>query len=284
MTLILPAPAKLNLFLHITGRRDDGYHQLQTLFQLLDYGDELRFERRDDGQLTLTPGIPGVAAEDNLILRAARRLQAQLDPAQPVPGADIHLDKRLPLGGGIGGGSSDAATTLVALNHLWQCGLTGPQLQSLGLQLGADVPVFVGAQTAWAEGVGEALQPVEMPPRWYLVLHPACAVSTASVFSHKDLTRNTPAITLAAFLAQGGRNDCETLVRKRYPPVDNALNWLAKFTPNARMTGTGASVFAGFDSAAEAEHVLAQAPADLPGFVARGINRSALYDLVPNIQ
>lgn len=276
--LDLLSPAKLNLFLHITGRRPDGYHQLQTVFQLLDYGDRLSFRRREDQEITLTPAIPGVAFADNLIVRAAHLLQAR---ARVTAGIDIHLEKRLPMGGGLGGGSSNAATTLVALNYLWQCGLTRAQLHDLGLQLGADVPVFIGAQSAWAEGVGEQLQPLELSENWYLVLHPQCTVSTAEIFSHKDLTRDTPAITLAAFLAQGGQNDCEALVRKLYPPVDKALNWLAKFTSTARMTGTGASVFAAFDSIAQAREILAQAPAEMSGFVAQGINRSALYSLLP---
>lgn len=277
-SLQLLAPAKLNLFLHITGRRADGYHQLQTLFQLLDYGDLLTFALREDSTITLTPDIPNVAFEDNLIARAARLLQKH---AQLPAGVDIQLEKRLPMGGGIGGGSSDAATTLVALNYLWQCKQTRAQLHALGLQLGADVPVFVGAQTAWAEGVGEQLQPIELAQVWYLVLHPKCAVSTAQIFSHKDLTRDTPNITVAAFLEQGGRNDCQNLVRKLYPPVDQALSWLGQFTNNARMTGTGASVFAAFDTEAEAQHVLAQAPKNLPGFVARGMQQSSLYSLLP---
>lgn len=277
-SLHLLAPAKLNLFLHITGRRADGYHQLQTYFQLLDHGDWLNFQLREDNSITLQPEIPGVAFEQNLIVRAARLLQPH---AQIPPGIDIQLDKRLPMGGGIGGGSSDAATTLVALNFLWQCRLSRAQLQALGLQLGADVPVFVGAQSAWAEGVGEQLQPLELAQVWYLVLHPQCTVSTAEIFSNKDLTRDTPNITVAAFLEQGGRNDCQNLVRKLYPPVDQALNWLSQFASNARMTGTGASVFAAFDTEAEAQNVLALAPKNLPGFVARGIPQSPLYTLIP---
>lgn len=277
-SLHLLAPAKLNLFLHITGRRADGYHQLQTYFQLLDHGDWLSFDLRSDNNITLQPEIPGVAFEQNLIVRAARLLQPH---AQITAGIDIHLDKRLPMGGGIGGGSSDAATTLVALNSLWQCGLNRAQLQALGLQLGADVPVFVGAQSAWAEGVGEQLQPLELAQVWYLVLHPQCTVSTAEIFSNKDLTRDTPNITVAAFLEQGGRNDCQNLVRKLYPPVDEALHWLSQFASNARMTGTGASVFAAFETEAEARNALAQAPQKLPGFVARGIPQSPLYTLIP---
>lgn len=278
-SLTLLSPAKLNLFLHITGRRPDGYHNLQTLFQLLDYGDTLSFNTRIDGEITLAPDLPGVAFEQNLIIKAVRALDAY--KAVGV-GVDIQLEKHLPMGGGIGGGSSNAATTLVALNHLWGCGLNKSQLQNIGLQLGADVPVFINAQTAWAEGVGEALQPIEMQPKWFLVIQPDCHVSTAEIFSHKDLTRDTSAIKVAAFLEQGGQNDCEALVRKLYPQVDNALIWLQKFDRNARMTGTGACVFASFESAEIAHSVQAQLPKHLPGFVAQGVNRSPLYKLLPS--
>lgn len=278
-SLTLLSPAKLNLFLHITGRRPDGYHNLQTLFQLLDYGDTLSFNTRIDGEITLAPDLPGVAFEQNLIIKAVRALDAYKAVGA---GVDIQLEKRLPMGGGIGGGSSNAATTLVALNHLWGCGLNKSQLQNIGLQLGADVPVFINAQTAWAEGVGEALQPIEMQPKWFLVIQPDCHVSTAEIFSHKDLTRDTSAIKVAAFLEQGGQNDCEALVRKLYPQVDNALIWLQKFDRNARMTGTGACVFASFESAEIAHSVQAQLPKHLPGFVAQGVNRSPLYKLLPS--
>lgn len=277
--LTLLSPAKLNLFLHITGRRPDGYHNLQTLFQLLDYGDPLSFTTRTDGAITLAPELPGVAFEQNLIIKAARALEAY-KPADA--GVDIHLEKRLPMGGGIGGGSSNAATTLVALNHLWGCGLDKSQLQAIGLKLGADVPVFINAQTAWAEGVGEELQTIEMQPKWFLVIQPDCHVSTVEIFSHKDLTRDTSAIKVAAFLEQGGQNDCEALVRKLYPQVDNALIWLQKFDRNARMTGTGACVFASFESAEEALNVQAKLPKHLPGFVAQGVNQSPLYKLLPS--
>lgn len=278
-SLTLLSPAKLNLFLHITGRRPDGYHNLQTLFQLLNYGDTLKFTTRTDGAITLTPELPGVAFEQNLIIKAVRALEAY-KPANA--GVDIQLEKRLPMGGGIGGGSSNAATTLVALNHLWSCGLSKSQLQNIGLQLGADVPVFINAQTAWAEGVGEELQAIEMQPKWFLVIQPDCHVSTAEIFSHKDLTRDTSAIKVAAFLEQGGQNDCEALVRKLYPQVDNALIWLQKFDRNARMTGTGACIFAGFGSAETAHNVQAQLPKHLPGFVALGVNQSPLYKLLPS--
>ncbi len=275
--LTLLSPAKLNLFLHITGRRADGYHNLQTLFQLLDYGDTLHFTPRPDNTITLEPSLPGVAAEHNLILRAARQLQPL---ATGAPGVDIRLEKRLPLGGGLGGGSSNAATALVALNHLWQCGQSTRQLQALGLSLGADVPVFVQGRSAWAEGVGEQLSPLSLPDRWYLVLTPDCRVSTAEIFAHKDLTRGTPDITVAAFLEQGGRNDCQNLVRRLYPAVDEALDWLCKTAGNARLTGTGASVFASFDSAEAAHRILAKAPSHLPGFTARGIDSSPVHRLL----
>jgi 4-diphosphocytidyl-2-C-methyl-D-erythritol kinase len=277
--LTLLSPAKLNLFLHITGRRADGYHNLQTLFQLLDYGDTLTFVPNTENKLTLDPEIPGVAFEQNLIIKAARALE----PFKPArAGVDIRLEKRLPMGGGIGGGSSNAATTLVALNHLWGCNLSKGQLQAIGLKLGADVPVFINAQTAWAEGVGEQLLPVKTPAKWFLVAQPDCHVSTAEIFSHKDLTRDTSAIKVAAFLERGGKNDCEALVKTLYPAVNEAITWLQKFDRNAKMTGTGACVFASFDSAEKAQHVQAQLPKNLPGFVAQGVNQSPLYKLLPD--
>lgn len=279
-TLTLPAPAKLNLFLHITGQRDDGYHTLQTLFQLLDFGDELSFTRREDGKITLSPAIEGVAFEDNLIVRAAQLLKHSL-PAERANklGVDITLLKRLPMGGGIGGGSSNAATTLLGLNQLWGINHSVDRLAELGRQLGADVPVFVRGHTAWAEGTGEQLQAIEMPKHWFVVLTPNCHVSTAEIFSHKDLTRDTSNITVAAFLEQGGHNDCQPLVQKLYPEVDSALRWLSQFG-SAKMTGTGACVFAPFDDKASAEIALAQAPGGLRGFVARGINHSNVLKLL----
>lgn len=273
--LTLLSPAKLNLFLHIMGRRDDGYHTLQTLFQLLDYGDTLQFIESDT--LALTPDLPGVASADNLIIRAARLLQQHTGCTR---GATITLEKRLPMGGGIGGGSSNAATTLLALNHLWDLRLSLDELAALGLQLGADVPVFVRGVTAWAEGVGEHLQAVAMPPRNYLILVPPCAISTARIFSDPALTRNSSPITIAAFLREGGRNDCEPVTKKLYPEVDLALTKLSRFTP-AQMTGTGACVFASFveRSAAETvlQQVLQQLPAGFRGFVAGGVNRSPVH-------
>jgi 4-diphosphocytidyl-2-C-methyl-D-erythritol kinase len=275
--LSLPAPAKLNLFLHITGRREDGYHNLQTVFQLLDRGDELAFTLREDGEIHLSPAIEGVAHEDNLIVKAARALQQASGTSL---GADIVLDKRLPMGGGIGGGSSNAATTLLGLNALWNCGLTQDQLADIGVALGADVPVFVRGKTAWAEGVGEVLQPIDIPEKWYLVATPNCHVSTAEIFSHKDLTRDTSAIRVAAFLEQGGRNDCQPLVQKLYPAVGEALDWLGQFG-HAQMTGTGASVFAAFDSEAAATAVLQQLPENIEGFVAKGVDNSPALSKIP---
>lgn len=277
-TLTLLSPAKLNLFLHITGRRADGYHNLQTLFQLLDYGDTLSFAINTENRISLQPEIPGVTFEQNLIIKAVRALE----PFRPAnAGVDIQLEKRLPMGGGIGGGSSNAATALVALNYLWGCKLSKAQLQAIGLTLGADVPVFINAQTAWAEGVGEQLLPVKTPAKWFLVVQPDCHVSTAEIFCHKDLTRDTSAIKVAAFLERGGKNDCEALVKTLYPAVNEAITWLQKFDRNAKMTGTGACVFASFESAEKAQKVQAQLPEHLPGFVARGVNQSPLYKLLP---
>jgi len=272
-TLTLPAPAKLNLMLHILGRRDDGYHELQTLFQFLDYGDELNFSLRDDGQIRLHTDLPGVDHDSNLIVRAARLLQRE---SGCTLGADIGLTKRLPMGGGIGGGSSDAATTLVGLDHLWRLDLGEDRLAQLGLALGADVPVFVSGRAAFAEGVGERLQPVDLEEPWFLVLAPQVSVSTAEIFADPELTRNTPAITVRSLLAGGGHNDCQPVVERRYPEVRNALSLLNKFVP-ASMTGTGACVFGSFPNEGEADKVRRQLPASLPSFVARGRNVSMLH-------
>ncbi|CAD2262686.1 4-(cytidine 5'-diphospho)-2-C-methyl-D-erythritol kinase [Stutzerimonas stutzeri] len=271
--LTLPAPAKLNLMLHITGRRADGYHELQTLFQFLDYGDELVLRPREDGQIRLLTELPGVDHDSNLIVRAARLLQRESGCAL---GADIQLTKRLPMGGGIGGGSSDAATTLVGLDHLWNTRLGEDRLAELGLNLGADVPVFVRGRAAFAEGVGERLQPVDLPEPWFLVIAPQVSVSTAEIFADPELTRNTPAITVRSLLAGGGHNDCQPVVEKRYPEVRNALSLLNKFV-QARMTGTGACVFGSFPNEGEADKVRRQLPATLPSFVARGRNVSMLH-------
>lgn len=274
--LSLPAPAKLNLFLHITGRRADGYHTLQTLFQFVDYGDTLHFTPRDDGQIVLHADLPGVAAEDNLIVKAAKRLQAA---ANTTRGADITLDKRLPMGGGIGGGSSDAATTLVGLNQLWQSGLSTQQLADIGISLGADVPVFVHGKAAWAEGVGELLTPVELEEPWYLVVIPPRSVSTAEIFSDQRLTRDTLPITLAAFREHGGRNDCLPVVAARYSEIRNTLILLNNYC-EAKMTGTGSCLFGAFPNEREADKVRARLPATLRSFVAKGCNVSPLHQLI----
>lgn len=273
MSLLLPCPAKLNLFLLITGRRPDGYHTLQTLFQLLDYGDELHLEVNLSGDLRLTPDFPDIPLENNLVYRAAKLLQTTTSCRA---GADMHLLKRLPMGGGIGGGSSDAATALVGLNHLWLTGLSEDELAELGRQLGADVPVFVRGKTAWAEGIGEQLKPIELPPKWYVVVAPECAVSTREIFSNEGLTRNSDRITVRAFLEEGGKNDCQKVVENLFPQVKDAVDWLGRFGP-AQMTGTGACVFAAFPTEAEAREVFAKRPTQLNGFVAKGVNESPLH-------
>lgn len=271
--LILPAPAKLNLMLHILGRRADGYHELQTLFQFLDFGDELGFALRPDGEIHLHTPIDGVPHDSNLIVRAARLLQQH---ANCTLGVDIWLDKRLPMGGGIGGGSSDAATTLLGLNHLWQLNYSEDQLASLGLSLGADVPVFVRGHAAFAEGVGEKLQPVTLSEPWFLVAIPQVLVSTAEIFSDPELTRDTPPIKVRSLLEGGGRNDCQPVVTKRYSEVRNALILLNKFVPT-RLTGTGACVFGSFPNQDDADKVARQLPATLPSFIAQGRNISMLH-------
>lgn len=273
-----PAPAKLNLFLHITGRRADGFHTLQSVFQFLDYHDDLSFDLTDNGQVTRAMPVPGIAEENDLTVRAARLLQQY---SQCPRGAVIHLTKRLPAGAGLGGGSSDAATTLLALNHLWGCGLDLDTLAVLGLQLGADVPVFVRGQAAWAEGVGEQLTLIDLPEPWYLVLAPPVAVSTARAFAAFDaavqLTPASPPITIRGFRDGRGQNDLESVVRRLYPEVDKALTWLGKFGPT-RMTGSGACVFVPVENEARGLEILQQCPAGLAdGFVARGVNRHPVH-------
>lgn len=280
MSLTLPAPAKINLFLRITGRRPDGYHELQTLFQLLDYSDTLTFSLPDpdDGVITVEPELPNTAREENLIYRAALTLQNATGCRQ---GAHLSLDKQIPMGGGLGGGSSDAATTLVGLNRLWKLGLSTDELATLGLRLGADVPVFVRGRSAWAEGVGERLTSLDIPTAWYLILVPECQVPTAAVFAHPQLTRHGHPLTIRAFLDQGAENACQAVVEKLYPEVKAARQWLEDAALNAsgkaQMTGTGSCVFTRFDSPAQALSVLARKPPQWGGFVARGINQSPLY-------
>jgi 4-diphosphocytidyl-2-C-methyl-D-erythritol kinase len=271
-----PAPAKLNLFLHILGRRADGYHELQTCFQFVDLCDEITIGLRTDGAIVRLAGADGVAPEADLVVRAARTLQSYTECAL---GADIEVLKRIPMGAGLGGGSSDAATTLVALNALWGLGLSIDALAELGLSLGADVPVFVRGRAAWGEGVGERLTPLwppEAPEETnYLILKPNVAISTQAVFQDPELTRNTAPITIAGFLSTGGRNDCEPVVRRRYPEVGEALDWLARFGP-ARLTGTGACVFVAYGSPARAQELLRELPATYQAYWVRGLNDSPL--------
>jgi 4-diphosphocytidyl-2-C-methyl-D-erythritol kinase len=275
--ITLPCPAKLNLFLLITGRRVDGYHNLQTAFQLLDYGDELDINITNNSLINLTPAFTNIPTETNLVVRAATLLRQVTGTRF---GANLHLTKRLPQGGGVGGGSSDAATTLVGLNHLWQTGLSTDELAELGGSLGADIPLFVRGRSAWAEGTGERLTPLDLPQKWYVVLAPKCAVSTPLVFSHKDLTRDSKHITVRAFLEEGGKNDCQPVVEKLFPQVKDAVDWLCRFGP-AQMTGTGACVFAPFNSFAEAQRVFTKRPSLLSGFVAKGVNESPLHQRLP---
>ena len=276
-----PAPAKLNLFLHITGRRPDGYHLLQTVFQFLDYADDLDFQSRADGRIKLSGNYYQIEPDQDLIVRAARRLQEVTGSKR---GADITVRKQLPVRGGLGGGSSDAATTLVALNHIWDMGLELEQLATIGLELGADVPVFVRGRAAWAEGVGEKLTPIELPEPWFLVANPGVTVSTAAIFNAPDLTRTTPAITIRDFLTGAAvHNDCETVVRKYHPEVANLLNWMEEKAP-ARMTGTGACGFSAYATREQAVATLTAIPDPWRGFVARGRNQSPLLNKLEQAQ
>lgn len=274
------APAKLNLFLHVTGRRADGYHLLQTVFQLLDHGDILHFETRDDGVICRTSEVPGVAADSDLIVRAARLLQATLGDGRR-PGANIAIEKKLPLGGGLGGGSSDAATTLLALNHLWQAGLSRRQLMKLGLQLGADVPFFIFGTNAFAAGVGEELTPVATPEGWYLVIEPGVSVPTQAIFTTKELTRNTKPVRILDFSTAPvgfGKNDLQVVAAKLFPEVAEAIEWLQKYG-DARMTGSGACVFCFFAHEPDADAVLKAVPAHWKAWKARAIAQHPLADI-----
>ncbi len=268
-----PAPGKLNLFLHVVGRRSDGYHLLQTAFQFIDLCDEIRFWQRPAGVIERIGDVPGVPPEADLTVRAARRLAAL--PGGGRHGVAIEVTKRLPMQGGVGGGSSDAATVLVALNQLWGLGCSEDALAAIGLELGADVPVFVRGRAAWAEGVGEHLTPVDFPEPVYLLVRPDVTVSTAEVFKDPELTRDSPVITIRGFLTSGGRNDCEPVVRRRFPAVAEALDWLGRFAP-ARLTGTGSCVFAVMPTEASAREALRNLPARWSGHVVRGLNRSPL--------
>ena len=260
-SLKLSAPGKLNLFLLVLGRRPDGYHRIQTLFQLVDCCDQLEFSHAGNDEINLLGGFGDLRQVDNLIHRSANLLQ---QAAGCHKGITISVEKRIPMGAGMGGGSSDAATTLIALNHLWQLGLSLDDLSELGARIGADVPVFVGGKTAWAEGIGDELSPLELAPKWYLVIAPKCPISTAEIFQHNELTRNSSAIKIADFLRLDAGNDCEEVVRSLYPEVDNALKWLSRWAP-AKMTGTGSCVFAGFDDRISADKILSEMPGKWDG-------------------
>ena len=266
-SVALISPAKLNLFLHVTGRREDGYHTLQTVFQLLDWGDRMTFTANNSGTVTLDMPGSDVPLRDNLILRAAQLLQ------RGTLGAAITCDKQIPMGGGLGGGSSNAASTLLALNRLWQLDMSLDTLQALGASLGADVPVFVGGHSAWAEGIGEVLTAIHLPEAWYLILKPRCAVPTGEIFSDRELTRDSLPITMAAFFQGVHRNDCQPVVVARYPETGDALDWLGQFA-EPRLTGTGSCVFAAFGTREQALAVQQQVPEPWAAFVARAANES----------
>lgn len=275
-----PAPAKLNLFLHITGRLDNGYHSLQTNFQFLDYGDSLSFGINESDNVTVSPPVDGVALEENLIYRAAMMLKPYSDNKV---GANIHLTKIIPMGAGLGGGSSDAATTLVALNHLWNINLSIEKLAELGLSLGADVPIFVKGFAAFAQGVGEDLTPITLPQPWYLVIWPGVSVCTKEIFNLPQLPRNTPEITLAQLATATLKNDCQEVTKNRHPEVASALDWLIQYAP-AKMTGTGSCVFGEFSSRADAIVALEKLPKNMHGFVAKGVNISPLASTLSDRQ
>jgi len=280
-----PAPAKINLFLHITGRRADGYHDLQTLFQFLNFGDVLRFDVRNDGQVNRITVIPGVEPQQDITVRAAQLLRQRTNCQL---GVDISIEKQIPMGGGLGGGSSDAATTLVALNHVWKLGLSRTELMDFGRSLGADVPIFIHGQSAWAEGIGEKLQTVELPECWYVVIYPGVTVSTAELFADPELTRDARPIKIRDYFEGGTSNVFESIVRRRYPPVDVALKWLSeqeiKSIRPAMMTGTGSCVFAAYpdeDSARRIEDLARrlteqQSMKDWQVFCAKACNESPL--------
>ncbi len=271
-----PAPAKLNLFLHVVGRRQDGYHLLQTVFRFVDFSDQLSFKLRADGVIKLHNPITGVPEENDLCVRAAKLLKQKTGTAQ---GVDIFMQKQIPMGGGLGGGSSDAATTLLALNQLWEVNLSREQLLALGLQLGADVPVFIFGQNAFAEGIGEKLAAIELPPAWYLVLVPPIQVPTAEIFASKELTRNTLPIKIPPFSVWQGRNDLELVVCRLYPEVARCLEWLKRLenTTIAAMSGSGACVFAEFATELAARTAFEQIPNDMKGFVAKGLDGHPMH-------
>ena len=273
-TSIWPAPAKINLFLHIVGRRSNGMHELQTVFQLLEFGDEIQFELNNKKEINLVGNYDGVMQADDLIFKAATLLR---ETTGINHGINISVTKRIPMGGGLGGGSSDAATTLVALNQLWGAGLSTLELAEIGINLGADVPVFIHGQSAWGEGIGERLQPLTLPEDWFLVIHPGCHVNTGVIFNNPDLTRNTAPITIRDFEEGDCHNDCESVVFREFPQVAEVARWLGQWT-EARLTGTGACVFGRFKSRQLANQVFGQIPSTWQGFVSKGVNTSSLIE------
>lgn len=272
-SLILSAPAKLNLMLHITGRRDDGYHLLETVFQFIDLADHIEFNANDEGSIERLPGNSPVDAEDDILVTTATLLQSRF---RVDKGVSIGIDKRIPIGGGLGGGSSDAAACLLALNRLWELDLSLDQLAGIGLELGADVPVFVRGRAAWASGIGEVLQEIELEQPIYLVIDPKIAVSTAQIFAAQELTRNCDPLTIRAFLRGSGRNVCEPVVRNLYPQVGEAIDWLSQYA-TARMSGTGACVFAAIDSLEQAEVVKSQVPRQWEAYITRAMNYNPVH-------
>jgi 4-diphosphocytidyl-2-C-methyl-D-erythritol kinase len=287
-----PAPAKLNLFLHVTGRRPDGYHLLQSVFQLINRADTLHFDLRSDGRIVRTTEVPGVPEEQDLIVRALRLLAGEYRRrhGREAPGIEVAVEKVLPMGGGLGGGSSDAATALMAANHLWQAGLSQDELMALGLPLGADIPFFIFGETAFAEGVGEALQAVAGPDCWYVVVEPGVSVPTPAVFSAPDLTRDTKPVTILDFsrdlagsseLGSFGKNDLQAVAVRLFPPVAEAVEWLGRYG-RARMTGSGACVFCAFSSESKADTVLAQVPAVWKAWKAKALAQHPMKSLLQN--
>ncbi|AMP12929.1 4-(cytidine 5'-diphospho)-2-C-methyl-D-erythritol kinase [Collimonas pratensis] len=283
-----PAPAKLNLFLHVTGRRPDGYHLLQTVFQLVDFNDLLHFELRDDDQIRRSTEIPGVPEESDLIVRAARLLQGALRQknsalAGTPLGANIAIEKNLPMGGGLGGGSSDAATTLMALNHLWQGGLSRQELMDLGLQLGADVPFFLFGRNAFAEGIGESLQKLDTPGLWFVIIQPGVTIPTEIIFSSSELTRSTKPVKMTDFSIGTkklfGKNDLEAVAVSKFPEVAEAIKWLGNYG-EARMTGSGACVFCAFTEEHDADKVLKLVPSQWKAWKAKAMQEHPLAGLL----
>jgi len=272
-SLVLRAPAKLNLMLHITGRRDDGYHLLETVFQFIDLVDHIEFSANHEGSIERLPGNSSVAAADDILLTTATLLQSRFEVDK---GVSIGIDKRIPVGGGLGGGSSDAATCLLALNRLWDLDLSLDQLAGIGLELGADVPVFVYGRAAWASGIGEVLQPIELEEPIYLVIDPKVAVSTAQIFAAQELTRNCDPLTIRAFLRGSGSNVCEPVVRNLYPQIGEAIDWLSQYAA-ARMSGTGACVFAAIDSLEQAEVVKSRVPRQWDAYITRALNYNPVH-------